>query len=87
MQTAQSRAETLFVVSISYDNKRYAISASLMINSLIISVLVNIALVWTLLTLTGPFSSWIVQLIGLVGRVFARGQGNLGSVPGHVLPN
>ena len=25
-------------------------------------------------------------LIGLVGRVFANGPGNLGSIPGHVIP-
>ena len=26
------------------------------------------------------------QLIGLVGRVFANGPGDLGSIPGHVIP-
>ena len=26
------------------------------------------------------------QLIGLVGRVFANGLGDLGSIPGHVIP-
>ena len=26
------------------------------------------------------------RLIGLVGRVFANGPGDLGSIPGHVLP-
>ena len=26
------------------------------------------------------------QLIGLMGRVFANGPGDLGSVPGHVIP-
>ena len=26
------------------------------------------------------------RLIGLVGRVFASGPGDLGSIPGHVLP-
>ena len=25
-------------------------------------------------------------LIGLVGRVFANGPGDLGSIPGHVIP-
>ena len=31
----------------------------------------------------GPF---INQLIGLVGRVFTNGLGDLGSIPGHVVP-
>ena len=26
------------------------------------------------------------RLIGLVGRVFANGPGDLGSIPGHVIP-
>ena len=26
------------------------------------------------------------RLIGLVGRVFAKGQGDLGSIPGHIIP-
>ena len=28
----------------------------------------------------------ITRFIGLVGRVFASGSGDLGSVPGHVIP-
>ena len=28
----------------------------------------------------------LLYLIGLVGRVFANGAGNLGSIPGHVIP-
>ena len=28
----------------------------------------------------------INRLIGLVGRVFANSQGDLGSIPGHVIP-
>ena len=28
----------------------------------------------------------ILQLIGLVGRVFANGSGDLGSIPGRVIP-
>ena len=31
-------------------------------------------------------STYQSQLIGLVGRVFANGPGDLGSVPGHVIP-
>ena len=33
-------------------------------------------------------SVWQLQycLIGLMGRVFANGQGDLGSIPGHVIP-
>ena len=27
-----------------------------------------------------------IRLIGLVGRVFANGPGDLGSIPGHVIP-
>ena len=30
--------------------------------------------------------SWLLQLIGLVGRVFANGPRDLGSIPGHVIP-
>ena len=26
------------------------------------------------------------RLIGLVGRVFAKGPGDLGSIPGHIIP-
>ena len=32
------------------------------------------------------YNRYILQLIGLVGRVFANGLGNLGSIPGHVIP-
>ena len=28
----------------------------------------------------------VFQLIGLVGRVFTNGLGDLGSIPGHVIP-
>ena len=30
---------------------------------------------------------YIFQLIGRVGRVLANCQGDLGSIPGHVIPN
>ena len=30
---------------------------------------------------------YIYRLIGLLGRVFANGPGDLGSVPGRVIPN
>ena len=29
---------------------------------------------------------FIIRLIGLVGRVFVNGLGDLGSIPGHVIP-
>ena len=29
----------------------------------------------------------VYRLIGLVGRVFASGPGNLGSIPGRVIPD
>ena len=32
------------------------------------------------------WSVWIDRLIGLVGRVFANGPGDLGSIPGRVIP-
>ena len=28
----------------------------------------------------------VLHVIGLVGRVFGNGQGDLGSIPGHVIP-
>ena len=31
-------------------------------------------------------ASLLNRLIGLVGRVFANGPGDLGSIPGHVIP-
>ena len=32
------------------------------------------------------FYTWFNRLIGLVGRVFANGPGDLGSIPGWVIP-
>ena len=30
--------------------------------------------------------NWGIRLIGLVGVAFANGSGDLGSIPGHVIP-
>ena len=36
--------------------------------------------------MNNSFASHFNWLIGLVGRVFANGLGDLGSIPGHVIP-
>ena len=37
-------------------------------------------------TLANTLPNWSRLLIGLVGRVFANGPGDLGSIPGRVIP-
>ena len=37
-------------------------------------------------SLNKQLTTFTYRLIGLVGRLFANGQGHLGSIPGHVIP-
>ena len=70
MQSASSRIWTRVAVSISYDDNNY-------------TTFEWYQPVKVILCLEIMFINW---LIGLVGRVFANGPGDLGSLPDRVIP-